>query len=161
MGNRTLRTEAEQMEAALASGRIQDALKLMNQFGTHRFTGIFCWEVGAFRSAYLYDRDKQDIEDKEGTDMLVPFDESYCSFVSKTRKTFIVLDSLEDPRLEGHPARPDFRSYAAVPILNEDGSFWGTLCYFDTQDNAVAPAQIELLERVGKLLKGSSHLAAA
>ncbi len=147
-----------QIEAALNTGQIQSALRLLNQSSPHRFTGLFCWEGSAFRSAYLFDREQQEAG---STEMYVPFDESYCSFVSKTQKTFIVLDSLTDPRLEGHPARADFRSYAAVPIFNEDGSFWGTLCYFDAHDNQVSPTQIEILERVGLLLKGSPYLPAA
>jgi GAF domain-containing protein len=39
--------------------------------------------------------------------------------------------SADEPSVATLPARNSVQSYCGVPLLREDGSFYGTLCQFD------------------------------
>lgn len=146
-----------EIEASLQSGALRQVLAELNRSGNHRYTGLFAFEGSHFQNAYLFDREQLHVERMEKG---IPYEATYCSFVAESLRTFILIDSFEDPRVANHPSRQAFRSYAGVPIHAEDGSFWGTLCFFDTRPNPVSPEQIELLLRVGELLR-ASHLQLA
>lgn len=145
------------IQEKLAVGELYEALGLLNAQGEHRFTGLFACESTGFHNAFLYDRDQPETLK---LDEVIPYEASYCQFTCTDQKTYIIVDASEDPRFEGHPSRYRFKSYVAVPIHNEDGSLWGTLCYFDTKANSVRLEQIELLEWVGKLIKKRLHCPA-
>jgi GAF domain-containing protein len=136
----------------IAEGKIKAALERINQQGPHRYTAIFAFESAGLRMACLFDRQNpQAIPAKD----LMPLEESYCSFIWKSRHKFILLDASSDERVSGHAKQPVFRSYVGLPILNADGSLWGTICYFDTEPQAVSEEQLELLEQAADQLKTS------
>lgn len=60
-----------------------------------------------------------------------------CHKVNLTRQA-IVIDSVKDDELyKNHhtPAMYGFQSYISVPIIKQDGSFFGTLCAIDPKPN--------------------------
>lgn len=136
----------------LIDQNLAEALRFLNQHGPHRYTAIFSFENQNLLNAVLCDRENPTAELLPG---LVPIIESYCSFVLNTRNSFVVLDSLIDPRVAGHPKQKVFRAYCGVPILNPDGSVWGSICYFDTEPQAVSARQFALLEQAAVLLRSS------
>lgn len=145
-------------EGPLSESTYAELLSWLNQQGGHRYTGLFMYTPEGMRSAYLYDRDQpQSLR----WDSLIPVDASYCSFVCESKRTFLVVDAQLDPRTKAHPSRDAVRSYCGVPIYQEDGSLWGTLCYFGPDAKAVSPAQIDTLLEVGKRLRASHQLSAA
>jgi GAF domain-containing protein len=66
-----------------------------------------------------------------------------------------------DPEWRSHPVPTlyGFKSYASIPIILDDGRFYGTLCALDPEPRAVKPAETvaalkALAARVARALSG-------
>ncbi|WP_413773983.1 GAF domain-containing protein [Nostoc sp. MG11] len=77
----------------------------------------------------------------------------YCVFVRSNRDTFMINDSLQDDRIHGHPKRQEVKSYCGVPLLDENGKMFGTICHFDFRSISISRANVELMEAVAPLLR--------
>ena len=73
----------------------------------------------------------------------------------------VVIDHVEkDPLFHDHhtPAQYGFQSYISVPILRQDGSFFGTLCAIDPQPNLLnTPAIIGMFNLFAELISFHLH----
>lgn len=45
---------------------------------------------------------------------------------------FVTSDTSADPRLDGHVYQGVIQAYHGVPLLDDRGELFGTLCHFDT-----------------------------
>lgn len=57
--------------------------------------------------------------------------------------------------MQHHPKRNAVHSYCGVPLLNEMGIAYGSLCHFDTDTQSGLPAEegeVELLQQLGLML---------
>ncbi len=89
----------------------------------------------------------------------VPWAETFCIRMLGGASR-LVIDSQADPAYADHPDAAGIRSYAGFPILDDDGSTFGTLCGAGAEPLADADAvDAELIELMGELL--SSQLAMA
>ncbi|HEY1012471.1 MAG TPA: GAF domain-containing protein [Herpetosiphonaceae bacterium] len=137
------------IKAALGADDIAGALKTLNQQTPYRFTALFRFEDPTLRNAYLIDRENP------GSPPLpdLPITASYCVYIRQTARQFVTPDSWADERVRDHPKRQEIRTYCGVPVLNDDGSLFGSLCHFDFEVKPVADADIDLLERAADLLR--------
>lgn len=143
------------LQNTITEGNVQKALALLNARGSSRFTSIFAFDEPDLKRVYLFDRQHPDQQHEPA---VMPISSSYCDFVNQSGKTFIVTDSLNDPRVDGHDKQNIFRSYLGVPIKNADGTLWGTICYFDAEPNSFNPEQVDVLLQAAEILKSSSAL---
>lgn len=79
-----------------------------------------------------------------------------CSEVRQQRELVAIDDVDEDEAYRGHamPARYGFRSYISVPILLQNGEFFGTLCAIDPR-----PANVRAAGTIG-MFKAFAELIA-
>jgi signal transduction histidine kinase len=84
-----------------------------------------------------------------------------CAEIRDSRKAVVIDHVAEDPAFCSHPtpAVYGFQSYISVPILREDGSFFGTLCAIDPRPHRVnTPETIGMFKLFAELI--AFHLGA-
>lgn len=122
---------------------VRALLRYLNGLTIHRFTGVYRFEPGWVVSVALWDRLSPDVT--LGAD--VKMKESYCWLTGLGLATYAIEDATADPRLVGHAARGEVRSYVAVVLRDRVGKPWGTLCHFDVAPLPALPETIAHLER--------------
>lgn len=126
----------------LVESDLRALLEHLNGQTAHRFTGVYRFEPGWVISVALWDRQNPDLEIGANVKMK----ESYCWLTGISTTSFVIEDATEDPRLEGHAARAEVRSYVAVLLRDRQGKPWGTLCHFDFEPRSIAPDALARLE---------------
>ncbi len=87
----------------------------------------------------------------------VPWEETFCIRMLDGASR-VVIDSLSDPDYVDHPDAVGIRAYAGFPIIDDDGTTFGTLCGVGAEPIASADdVDFELVALLGDLL--SSQLA--
>lgn len=123
---------------------IRAALELVNRHSGHRFTALFRFEGGTLRNLHLIDRDDPTVERSPDLPVL----ESYCVYVRNTAQTFVTNDSMNDPRVDGHPKQKSVQSYCGIPLVEPDGTLFGTMCHFDYEPRPFAVEEVWILEEI-------------
>ena len=126
VSNRELEILARAFSPSLSQADLYALLAHLNAQTDHRFTGVYRFEPGWVVSVALFDREAPDV--RFGPD--VKMKESYC-WLCGVESGYVIEDARTDPRLTGHPARDDVRSYVSVPLLDKKESPWGSLCHYD------------------------------
>jgi len=67
-----------------------------------------------------------------------------CNEIRDSGKAVIIDHVAEDPYFSLHhtPAMYGFQSYISVPIINKDGTFFGTLCAIDPEPRGVSSPEV-------------------
>lgn len=135
------RTTLDQLSVLVARGRLRSALETLNLLSECRFTALFRFGDSDLRNLVIIDRQNPYAAAMD----VVPIDQSYCMFVRESHAAFLVTDSTDDLRLDGHPKRPLVRTYVGFPVLSGDTVF-GTVCHFD--DTVIeVPSEVIALTR--------------
>jgi len=142
------------LKALLAHDGVRAALIFLNSLTTHRFTALYRFDGDMLKNLYFYDREHPEIDSSDE----VPILASYCVFVRQSGQRFDVTDSLRDERVCGHPKRMQVQSYCGVPLMDENGEMFGTMCHFDVRPMPITSANIELMEALAPLLKERERL---
>ncbi len=130
------------------------ALGQLNARVPHRYTAAYRLRDGELHCAYLFDKQG---ENQPGFLASVPLHDSFCQYVFR-EGVFLIEDSAQDPRLEGHPYQGIVAAYHAVPLLGSHGELQGTLCHLDVVPRTVPDSEIEALQKAARTL-GSLLLA--
>jgi GAF domain-containing protein len=141
-----------QIKSIIGSDGPRAVLTYLNGLTDHRFTALYRFDVEQLRNVYFFDRDRPQVE----TCPDIPVMASYCVFVRSSNNTFVTLDSMVDERVAGHPKRLEVRSYCGVPLVNEDGRAFGTICHFDARPLSISDQNVELMEAIAPLLATGS-----
>lgn len=89
----------------------------------------------------------------------VPWDDTFCIRMSQGADRF-VLDAQANPQYSDHPDAEVVRAYAGIPITDDDGRMFGTLCGIGTEPlSTIDEFDRDLIEMLAGLL--SSQLAMA
>jgi GAF domain-containing protein len=136
------------LSAVLAQGDVRDALKYLNGLTAYRFTALYRFDKDMLSNRVFFDRQNPDVLSTED----IPVDASYCVYVRDTGNPFIIADSLQDERVKGHHKRTIVRSYCGVPLVDEQGHMFGSVCHFDFEPLATKDFDVHLLEEVAPLL---------
>jgi len=82
-----------------------------------------------------------------------------CDDIRKSGHEIIIDEVAVDPEWRTHPvpALYGFQSYAALPVVLADGSFYGTLCAIDPQPRALSARETverlkEMAARIGEII---------
>lgn len=134
---------------SLHEDHIVELLEYLNKLSTHRFTGIYRFEPGWVVSVALYDRANPNL--RIGAN--VKMKESYCWLTGITGAGYVIEDATRDPRLDGHAARDEVRSYIAVLLRDKHDVPWGTLCHFDFEPREATPEMLEQLNMFRPLVE--------
>ncbi len=117
------------LETRVGREDVRGALALLNMSGPFRFTSILRFEDDdRLTSVWTFDRENPMRDDFP---VAAVTSSSYCVRVRDSMQPFLMPDSALEPTVATHPARDSVQSYCGVPLLREDGSFFGTLCQFD------------------------------
>jgi diguanylate cyclase len=89
----------------------------------------------------------------------VPWDDTFCIRMSNGADR-VVADARTHPDYRDHPDAAVVRAYAGIPITDDDGRTFGTLCGVGTQPLS-GPEEVdtELIELMADLLSSQLHLA--
>lgn len=82
---------------------------------------------------------------------------SFCTHLVGGDLPLLVGDAHLDARFSTNPlvtGPPFVRAYAGVPLINHDGSVYGSLCVIDTQPRNFAPTLVEALQALARRTVG-------
>lgn len=139
-----------ELKTLLERQDIRAAVIFLNGLTTHRFTALYRFDHENLQNLCVYDRENPD---QEALMPDIPIMASYCVFVRNHASLFAVTESLQDERLLEHPKQQLIQSYCGVPLLDEDGKMFGTICHFDFRPRAISDTNVELMEKVAQLIK--------
>jgi len=145
-----------QMKDLASDHGIRAVLIYLNGLTEHRFTALYRFDLEQLKNAFFFDRERPEVE----TCSDIPVMASYCLFVRDSGNTFVTMDSMVDARVTGHPKRLEVRSYCGVPLVDEEGRAFGTVCHFDARPLAISDQNVELMEAVAALISSSVGLRA-
>ena len=137
-----------ELRSILDRGDVRAAIIFLNGLTEHRFTSLYRFDDETLTNLYFFDRDDPNQESTPS----IPVMASYCVFVRSTRRTFTIPDALHDDRVRGHPKRQELQSYCGVPLLDEGGKMFGTICHYDFRPIPITDPNVWLLEEVATLL---------
>lgn len=138
------RDPVEEASSLARQSGLRDALRFLNARTRHRYTGVYRFDPPYLRSIELFDREYPQL--RVHSDSLI--EETYCSIVRTSKRTFVTASADADPSLAGHPARRRFNAYCGVPLFDAEGSCFGSLCHFDPRPRLLDPSELDLLEAV-------------
>ena len=115
----------------------------------HRFTALYRFDKDSLHNLYFFDRENP----AQTSTPDIPVMASYCVFVRNSGHVFSTPDALQDERVRGHPKRHEVQSYVGVPLLDQDGKMFGSVCHFDIRPVAISDESVHLLEEIGPWMK--------
>ncbi|HEX4355435.1 MAG TPA: GAF domain-containing protein, partial [Polyangiales bacterium] len=137
-------------------GDMRGLLELLNSTASFRFTSILRFDADEqLTSMWTFDREDR-LSDSFPLDATTP--SSYCSLVARSGTPFSMTDASSDPRVADHPARHTVLSYCGVPLSDQNGAFFGTLCHYDLSPRFFAERTVQVLEQAAEVLKSSPVL---
>lgn len=137
-----------QLLAILRSRGLGAGIAALNAGVEHRYTGVYRMAGSCLRNVQLHDKLGQARPEALA---VVELADSFCQFV--LRDGGLLMDNtLHEDHLGDHPYRGVLLAYHGVPIGDNAGGLWGTLCHFDFVERGLAPRQYELLKAAGHML---------
>ena len=134
--------------AALAAGGLPAALAALNALTPFRYTALYRFDDTYLRNLHFYDRLVPGAA--PGDDL--PITATYCVYVQRSGRPFVLADALADIRADGHPKQQEIRAYCGVALYDAAGRTIGSLCHFDHLPVPDAEAAVALSEAVAPLL---------
>jgi GAF domain-containing protein len=123
-------------------------LYFLNQRVPHRYSAVYKLAGGNLRNLFLCDEPGDVVPEFL---QVVPFGHSFCQFV--LRDGIILTEgSVSDRRLDRHPYQGVMVSYHGVPLLDDRGELFGTLCHFDVVGHDLPESELELLRLAAREL---------
>lgn len=125
-------------------------LDFLNARVPHRYTGIFRLHQGALHNTFLYDKLGEIVPEFL---QVVPLADSFCHLTIRDG-VFKTDNSANDQRLDGHKYQGVLRSYVGLPLVDNQGHLYGTICHFDELALGLADEEFEIFHKAAKLLPG-------
>lgn len=138
-----------QLRACIRGGDVRGALARLNARTEHRFTSLYRFDNETLRNVWFFDREHPEQTACDDIPVLA----SYCVFVREGQATFRVHDAGSDARVAAHPKREQIRAYCGVPLLDDTGRMFGSVCHFDFRPLAISDSNVELMEALAPMLQ--------
>ena len=123
-------------------------LDFLNARVPHRFTGVYRLENGVMYNVYLHDKAGEVIPEFLKA---VPLGDSFCQFVLRDG-FFCTSDTLANPMLNGHKYQGVIGAYYGVPLVDNYGALYGTLCHFDVPNYRISDEEFAFFTKAALLL---------
>lgn len=123
-------------------------LDFLNARVPHRYTGIYALVDGVLHNLHLHDKLGEMRPEFLAT---VPLQDSFCQFVLRDG-VFATSDSGTDRRLDGHKYQGALLAYHGVPLLDDQGQLFGTLCHFDTAAHGLSDDELAFMREAAREL---------
>ncbi len=137
-----------QLLAILRSRGLGAGIAALNAGVEHRYTGVYRMAGSCLYNVQLHDKLGQARPEALA---VVELADSFCQFV--LRDGGLLMDNtLHEDHLGDHPYRGVLLAYHGVPIGDNAGGLWGTLCHFDFEERGLSESQYELLKAAGHML---------
>ena len=127
----------------------------LNSRVPHRYTALYRLDHATLRNIELVDKAN---ETKPEFLAAVPLSHSFCQFVLRDG-SFLTSNSAQEDRLDGHPYKGVMVSYHGVPVLDDKGELFGSLCHFDVAERSLPDSEFEHLQGVARSI--APYLGAA
>lgn len=137
-----------QLRRTLLSGGMRAAIIFLNHQTTFRFTAVYRFDRDTLHNLCFYDRQSPHIESSPDIPVLA----SYCVFVRDLKQTFSMVNSHRDERVRDHPKRISVQAYCGVPLLDNNGNMFGSICHFNIEPMPIDEMDVALLEMMGGLI---------
>ncbi|APW39633.1 hypothetical protein RD110_22490 [Rhodoferax koreense] len=140
--------ELERFKDTLKTGGLKAGLAALNDRVAHRYTAAFRFTGQSMRAVEFHDKaaePKPDVFDE------VPIGDSFCQFVMRNGQ-FRTGNSALDHRLNGHAYQGVLLSYHGVPLLDNAGELFGTLCHFDFSAEGMTDDEFLFFQKAARLL---------
>ncbi|MET0328763.1 MAG: GAF domain-containing protein [Luteimonas sp.] len=141
-------TYIDQLRFLLLAGNVREALQLLNLQSRLRFTALY--RLGPTHAQNFIMVDRDDARAPLMDD--IPHDATYCQLVEAMKAELVIPDALSEPGLADHPSRELVQAYCGVPLLDESGNVFGTLCQFDLLPSEIDATTLELMHEVAGAL---------
>lgn len=126
---------------------VRAAVIYLNGLTDYRFTALYRFVDDKVSSVFFYDR----LHPTVTTSPDIPLMKAYCAEVNKGAKPFCSASTLIDA-CRGLQKTP-LQSFCGVPLIDSDGSIFGTLCHFDFSVRTLDAAGVQLMEAIAQLLR--------
>ncbi len=123
-------------------------LDFLNARVAHRYTAVYRLENAVLHNVHLFDKLGMVRPDFLAQ---VPLQDSFCQFVMRDGG-FTSTDTGCDGRLDGHKYQGVLGSYHGVPLMDNYGRLYGTLCHFDTERHPLPDDEFALMQKAARLL---------
>ncbi len=133
---------------ALNAEGLPGGLRCLNQTVEHRYTGVYRLRDAVFHNIGLFDKQGEIRPDFLAA---VPLGDSFCQFVIRDG-VFKTDDSGRDARLDGHKYQGILLTYHGVPLEDDRGEFYGTLCHFDALQRSISDADFAFLQAAARVI---------
>lgn len=138
----------ERLLDELTSNGLQGGLEHLNSPVDHRYTGVYRLKDSVFYNIALYDKEGEMLPEFLAA---VPLGDSFCQFVIRDG-VFKTDHSGKDSRLAGHKYQGVLLTYHGVPVLDNRGDLYGTLCHFDALQRTISDKDFEFLQSAARLI---------
>ncbi len=146
--NELIKTRAE-LRKIISTQGIRSALVYLNTLTGHRFTALYRFDDDMLRKTYFYDNENPSQEDCPD----IPIEASYCIYLKRNPGVpFSTPNSLDDQRVIEHPKRKEILSYCGVPLTDNAGVMFGSICHFDFHPMETNTTMVELMESLATIL---------
>ena len=132
----------------LLQARRAPCLDYLNARVPHRYTAIYRLADGHLHNVDLYDKQGEMRPDFLA---VVPLEDSFCQFVLRNG-SLLCDDSRHEPLLDGHKYQGAMLAYHGVPLLDDHGELFGTLCHFDTVSHGLSDEELQILHGAARIL---------
>lgn len=123
-------------------------LEYLNARVPHRYSAVYRLDKGMLRNLYVFDKQGEVVPEFLEA---VPLQDSFCQFVLRDG-VFRTVGAAQDTRLDGHKYQGAIGSYHGLPIMDNFGDLFGTICHFDTQPLGMADEEFDVLRQAAKIL---------
>lgn len=114
---------------ASMSRELRDILSKLNAATPCRYTSLLRVDAGdTLTSIWTYDRKHPAVDPFP---LGLPVHASFSVMVREARGPVSIENAATDPRVVGDPKRAALASYLGVPLFNESGKVFGTVCCYD------------------------------
>lgn len=123
-------------------------LQFLNARVPHRYSAVYRLDKGVLHNLYVFDKQGEVVPEFLEA---VPLQDSFCQFVLR-EGLFRTVGTAQDTRLDGHKYQGAIGSYHGLPITDNFGELFGTICHFDTEPLSMADQEFDLFRQAAKIL---------
>jgi CheY-like chemotaxis protein len=125
-------------------------LRALNRSTTHRYSSLLRFDDPELTSVWTFDRERPAIDPFP---LRLRISETPCALIRSDRVPVTLDDTSGYGQSYAANREHGMRSLLGVPLLEEGGAAYGTLCHFDSEPRHSKPEALDLLERVARMFR--------